>query len=254
MFYAFVLSLLIHGVLLLSIEPSKIEKKPVEKKVRVMLKQKKRKLRKLFSRKRGSIKKKKKRRITFGDLAISRTAGLDIAPVSRMETSTESIELFDLISGAVDYPQQFVDKGMYGNVIGDLYFDERGRFRERHSYINASNLFLKVYILRALRSVLYNRDFPIGKHYRLRLIVNYRLTINREVKDYSELHNDGAISLRRVAYGVTNGADAFMYGVEKSLVHIANILTLLEYLPDSDDKKRTDQAFWSSLKDDPAWR
>jgi hypothetical protein len=62
--------------------------------------------------------------------------------------------LYDLIDEALTYPGDLADHGVEGMVSAKLFFHEDGRYDRVRSRIESSSPFLKVFIVRLLRSIL----------------------------------------------------------------------------------------------------
>jgi hypothetical protein len=234
-FLYLLLSILLHLLLLLQVKKSS---EPIHhqnsKKINIIVLEKAKKIKVIA----------KKKKLEIGKLTLS-MLGLPSNKVDFAEYEVDSSKnisvqkntlLFNTINKYLKYPNELVRSKIQGHVSAKFYLDKNGKYDESKSQINSNSVYLRVHIARLLRKSLEALDsgkLKLKKLTQFNASFQFKLTTTKNEKDTSQIFDNNYFFYRQ-KYGVSNKGDVIVKGIGKSLIHLTNWLSLLEYAPDSD--------------------
>ncbi|MFG1486555.1 hypothetical protein ABMA77_10815 [Halobacteriovorax sp. RZ-1] len=251
---SFIISLLLHALLLFTYSKNhKIKnithREPIKMKVK-SLKQKKKSIQKSFS------KNYKTKGLKLSDFSIDpKHLSLDEAKISTNSNIglAKANRIFAKIEQNLTYPEELVEIESQGHFQVTFYLDKGARYDEKRTKISTGSRFLRAYIAKVLRNSLKNldqRDLKLKKLTKFDAVFKFNLTTSVTELGQSQLLKDRYFFYRQ-RYGVSTGRDKVMNGVSKTLAGITNVLSLLEYLPDSDATKLKKKRILETYINDP---
>ncbi|MFG1501489.1 hypothetical protein ABMA70_14880 [Halobacteriovorax sp. XZX-3] len=235
-----IISFLLHTLLLFSYSKNDQIKKitqrePIKMKVK-SLKQKKSSIQKNFS------KNYRAKGLKLSDFSINpKHLNIDDAKISTNSNIgiAKANQIFSKIEQNLTYPEELVEIEAQGHFQVTFYLDKNAQYEEKRTKISVGSRFLRAYIAKVLRKSLKNidqKDLKLQKLTKFNAVFKFNLTTSATELGQSQLLKDRYFFYRQ-RYGVSTGRDRVMNGVTKTLTGITNILSLLEYLPDSDATK-----------------
>ena len=166
---------------------------------------------------------------------------------------SKSTYIFDTIDDCLDYPSELADNLIQGNASAKFYLTKDGKYDETRTQVESHSAYLRVHIARLLRTSLSTLDpkkLNLKKTTQFTVLFLFKLTTDQNKKHTSKLF-EGHYFYYRQKYGVSTATDSVVKGVHKTLTHLTNWLTLLEYLPDNDKVKAQKNYKLKSYEDDP---
>lgn len=237
-FYRFIfISMGLHICVFLQInqKPKRLLKEKPQTKVSIKLK----KVIKKFQTKTQTSRPKK---LSLSSLAFNpknlRMEDLEIHQINDLNLQKQNI-VFNHIDQYLIYPTELIENEIYGFVTAEIFIDKNLQYLENKTKIKGSSRYLNVHIARVLRLALKSlnqKELNIKKLTRFNLLFEFRLTTSKELLEKSKI-TDQYFFFYRQEYGAVKNQDKINKAFGKALLHITNWFSLLEYLPDSDEKK-----------------
>lgn len=247
--YSFIaLSIILHVILFSSLklrDHKPLDKKSLKSTVKIVFKKKS-----TPKPAQSALKKGIWKSFNMGELNTNRLVGQSkVSDSNQRGVDAVSLKIHELIEPRVVYPSFISKLGIQGFVICKIYINEKGVYIESLSQVESSNKFLEIYIRRILRQALEkgldqyikkNGFYSINFHFHL-------ATRPREIENTN-------LNFYVWKRGGDRGVDQLSNGLSEALGSVANILSLLKYLPNvKESEKKRIQKEIEILKRDEYW-